>query len=121
MKSQLDRATRLLEALERLSDSSREQRRWLRQLGDVSVDEIALDFDAVFGPATMDFHIYPSDLRAQLQAIDDLLNSMSVQGNRSLWTVSSLILAPEWKRIRREASRAVDSLGPLLQSWSKAN
>lgn len=117
MEHQLRRGRRLLEELEHLSGSARQQRRRLKQLGGVSVDELALDFDAAFAPAAPDFPLYPESLAAQLHEIDDLLNRMSSPGKRGLWTVYSLVTAPEWRHVRRSASRAADSLRLLLESW----
>jgi hypothetical protein len=69
-------------------------------LGEMSVDELALDLDA------QPWHDEPEPLRAALNQLEALLDSMSGPGNAHLWALAALH-GPEWQAVRQAARRAL--------------
>jgi hypothetical protein len=99
------RERELLEALKRLAAPAEEQVAYLRGLGSFpSLDELALEFDDVFGPPGTP----PPDgaWEDALRSLDAVLNAMSGRENSHLWIADALD-GPEWAAVRALARDAV--------------
>jgi hypothetical protein len=101
------RERELLESLKRLAAPADEQVAYLRDLGSFpSLDELALEFDDVFGPPGTPPPEGPwADALSKLAAA---LNAMSGQENSHLWTADALN-GPEWAEVRSLAREAIVS------------
>ncbi|MBJ7597998.1 hypothetical protein [Candidatus Nephthysia bennettiae] len=102
----------LRDSLSTLAASSHHQSEHIRQLGDVSVDELGLELDdiapaalAITGPGEL-----TSDQREALAALDAQLARMSGSEHSELWTVEALDSAVEWRRVRELAQEALRRL-----------
>ena len=87
----------LLSAVRALAQAPDEQ---VAGLGDMCVDELALDLDA------QPWHDEPPALRAALDELDGMLEHMSGAANADLWTREALG-GPEWQRVREAARRVL--------------
>ncbi|MFD8532808.1 hypothetical protein ACFV0L_35915 [Streptosporangium canum] len=104
----------LREIVHRLASPAHEQLQWT---GSMCIDELALDFDAVY-PASWQSREagwISEELAALLSAIDQKLIVLTGQGP-SAWTEEALRFYPGWEELRRIAHRAL-VLMPA-QPWS---
>jgi hypothetical protein len=87
-------------------------------LGDVDVDELALEFDDI-APAALAMTgsgELASDQREAIAALDGQLASMSGPEHSDLWTADALHHAHEWSRVRDLAQKAIDRLDNATRS-----
>lgn len=75
----------------------------------VVADELALDFDNWYG-ATKWRECFTAPQRATLEAVDDLLDQMTLARDPELWTEKALTERPEWREARELAQQALKSL-----------
>lgn len=75
----------------------------------VVADELALDFDNWYG-ATKWRERFAAPQSAALEAVDALLDQMSLARDPELWTAKALTQRPEWREARDLAQQALQSL-----------
>ena len=101
----------LLEEVRILASSSDQQIEHLNSIGDVSVDELALDFDAAWQPVKSFVKSeYGATVFGTLSELDTKLDEMSGEGNKHLWTYAGLKTEQEWGIIRDIASQHLSDL-----------
>jgi hypothetical protein len=87
----------LLSAVKALAQAPEEQ---AAALGDMSVDELALDLEA------QPWHDELPAVRAALDELHSMLDGMSGEANANVWTREALS-GPEWQRVRDAARRVL--------------
>lgn len=104
----------LYQALQRLASPAVQQRAYLRQLGDVDADELALEFDDIVGTvkALVDAGRITPQLGDAIVAVDQQLATMSREDSEGLWHAEALEESPAWTRVRELAAAA-------LSLWSQ--
>ena len=101
----------LVEEVSILASSSDQQIKHLNSIGDVSVDELALDFDAAWQPVI--FFVkseYGATAYGTLSELDTKFDEMSGEDNKHLWTYEGLKNAQEWEVIRDIAGQHLSDL-----------
>lgn len=97
----------LLNSIKRLAAAPEEQEAYIRSLGSSpSLDELALEFDDMFGPSGTDPPAGPEEWQDALRRLDSLLTRMSGTANARLWVVDALS-EPEWAEVRSVARQAL--------------
>ena len=91
----------LQELLKILSSPAQEQLSYLNDLGDISLDELALEFDELFLLASTKLEAWELS-QPQFKALN-FLNSMldKISNIDECWTKSSLSERREWEEIRK--------------------
>jgi len=97
----------LRRALEHLAAPADEQHDYLHGLGAVDADELALEFDDVASAAEP---LLSDDCRGSLRALDRALAAMSDRTRTDVWSLGSLMTAPEWDDVRRRAAATLHLL-----------
>ena len=99
-------------SLRRLASPAAEQVAYLRGLGSVSVDELALELDAVAGTVEglVAGGMLPAAAAEAVRAVDRQLAAMSGRHQARLWQEEALAEAPEWARVRELAAAALATL-----------
>jgi hypothetical protein len=112
VKSASDVLDDLNTCLSHLAAEAPDQIRYVRSLGRVSVDELALDLDDTLQLAwiPLEAGAVTEDQLAGARMVDDLLASFSGQANAEKWTEDGLTSAEEWKEVRLAAREAIRSL-----------
>ena len=90
--------------LNNLSSPPKDQIEYLKQLGDISVDELALEFNDYWN--ALKHHINTESHESFYKSVtrlDQYLNEMSGTKNEALWSHDGLINSDEWHVIRRLA------------------
>ena len=86
--------------------------RYLRTIGDVSVDELALEFDEAMNLIWIPLEtgdIIDEQL-VGAHKVDELLLSFSGRSNADKWTEDALATSEEWRRVRAAAKEALKTL-----------
>jgi hypothetical protein len=99
--------------LQLLSSDAAEQLSYLENIGDrVCVDELALDFDHVFGmlPMLQEAGDLAPALLDLIERLNSQLDGMSGDAHQQLWTPAALETAEEWTQVRALAREALDAL-----------
>jgi hypothetical protein len=101
------REKELVQSIKRLAAPADEQVAYLQRLGSFpSLDELALEFADMFGPAgTLSFNGPPGWVET-LQKLDQRLDAMSGQDNAHLWIAQALD-GTEWAQVRQLARKAL--------------
>ena len=104
---------KLADCLKVLSLSSCEQIRYLKEIGGVSVDELALQFEdiAVLAAEKYDKGEISDDLFKLIGSLDEKLENMSGSDKEDLWTEKALASSNDWKIVREIAEMC---LGKVL-------
>ncbi len=102
----------LIDALRHLAMSPDDQMSYLAQIGNGSVDELALEFGDVASMA--DARLKQGEIsKAQhdkIVVLDAVLDRMSGRENAALWTADALRSSEEWEGVRRLAHECLRSL-----------
>ncbi len=98
--------------LANLAAEAPDQIRYLRSLGQVSVDELALEFDEALRLAWIPLNAgtVTEEQLAGARLVDDMLDSFSGQANPEIWTEDGLDTGEEWKKLRLAAKEALRTL-----------
>ncbi len=114
-----DFTVKLADCLHVLSLSSREQIRYLKDIGGVSVDELALQYEDVAVLAAEKFGSgeISEDLFNLIGSLDEKINSMSGSDREDLWTEEALASSDDWKKVREIAETC---LGKVARQPPKA-
>jgi len=75
-------------------------------------DEMALDFEH-WSTSVASFHTLTSDQEKSLKVLNDYLQALSGEDNRSFWTDQALVDDPRWEEVRAAAKVALVSFGWL--------
>jgi hypothetical protein len=105
----------LVRSLEHLSAPASHQVSILSRLGEVGVDELALEMDDVLDAASAALGRLRGGESAQLalRDLDRQLVDMSGEARGELWHHEALSRAPEWATVRKKANRVLDELRRL--------
>jgi hypothetical protein len=106
-----DRLQLLKDSLSILMSPSNEQLAHLKNLGDVGVDELALEYDDIACAAAhmVECGELTSRQRGEIESLSGLLKKMSLPENSALWTQEALSMAAEWREVRRLARETLES------------
>lgn len=112
MKSASEVLDELKASLSNLAAEAPEQIRYLRSLGRVSVDELALELDDVLRLAwiPLEADAVTEEQLAGARLVDHMLDGFSGQENAEKWTEEALVSAEEWRMVRLAAKEALKTL-----------
>jgi len=98
--------------LANLAAEAPEQVRYLRSIGRVSVDELALEFDDAMRLTwiPLEAGVITDQQLAGARLVDQILHTLSGRENAEKWTEDSLEHAEEWVRVRIAAKEALRAL-----------
>ena len=102
----------LRRTLHNLSAGPDDQIKYLLTLGQLSVDELALEYDEALRLVWIRQASRPfTELQLkELNGVGAMLREISGDGHSELWTVDGLRSAPEWEAVRSAAKRALYEL-----------
>jgi hypothetical protein len=112
-----ERLELLRDALTALASDAPDQVRYLNSLEmPVSVDELALDLEAIAAaaPEMLDNGEIDAEQFECVRTLDQRLTEMSGTANAHFWTEDALFQSPEWEQIRNSAKKC-PSLLPVTK------
>lgn len=106
-----------------LASSADEQLNYLEKLGDVPVDELALEFDDIVNVVLTDLkkEVITQKQYLCIKALDARFSELSGEENLSFWTENALYNDLRWQEIRDMAATCLEGLAEIEISGDKDN